>query len=371
MENYPRRSFLKTALLGSLLAVGGMITGSKGTAENNFLNTMPVVTVGFLGCAHIHVKDYVSYINQHKNIRVLKVWDNEEKRAKKIAQELNASFAHSIEEICQNPHIQVVIVASETHLHFQLLQEIIKAKKHIFVEKPLAISAQEAFQIVKLLKDYKPQFHCNYFYRTLPALVELRKLVKDKLVGEIIHARVSLTHRGILEGWFEDCPWMLEANKAGMGGFGDEGTHAIDLATWVLGAQPSQVFAKLNQSEDKKIDIFGEALLFYPTGVMCNLVAGWNCELDHTYISVSGTKGTIYVNNNSLYYQLSHQNDQLINRIDITPLPPKAEAGLDCFFDVLLGKRQTPLISANEAAKNVWLIEKLYASAKKISVEML
>ncbi len=190
--------------------------------------------IAFLGCAHIHTPDFVRRLRSRSDLNVKTVWDHDTERAVRYAKDLGAFVADSIDTVLQDDEIKAVIICSETNRHEELVLASVQQRKHLFVEKPLGIRADDAHRMADAIEGAKVLFQTGYFLRSRPAYRFLRDEIRKKHFGTITRIRSSKCHGGALEGWFEgDWCWMTDPSQGGFAAFGDLGTHALDLMLWL------------------------------------------------------------------------------------------------------------------------------------------
>ncbi len=138
--------------------------------------------------------------------------------------------------------VDAVIVAVGNTLHRTVAVDALKAGKHVLVEKPMAMNAREAADIVAAAKKAKKTLQVGMVWRQNPAAQLIREYVEKGFFGEIYHIRaVMLRRRGIpgLGGWF------TTRAQSGGGPMIDLGVHWFDLSMWLSGLwNPTSVSAK-------------------------------------------------------------------------------------------------------------------------------
>src|SRR5262249_13011399 len=156
-----------------------------------------------------------------------------------------------------------VVICSETTRHHDLVMAAAEAKKHMFVEKPLGITAKESRAMADAITRANLLFTTGYFNRMEPTHIFLKEQIARGSFGKITRARGSNCHNGSLGGWFDtEWRWMADPKIAGVGAFGDLGTHLLDILMWMLGDVAS-VTADIKVVTGKygDCDESGEALL--------------------------------------------------------------------------------------------------------------
>jgi predicted dehydrogenase len=157
---------------------------------------------------------------------------------------------------------------------------------------------------------------------------------------------------------------MADPKIAGVGAFGDLGTHSLDILLWWFGDVTS-VTAQLDSGTDAYdgCDETGEGLLRFKSGTIGTLAAAWDDVANPVSYLISGTEGHATVINGQLYLQSKHV-DGADGSKPYDKLPPGKPAGLDAWFDAVQGK-EAALVSAPEAAYRSVVMEALYQGAKE------
>ena len=163
--------------------------------------------------------------------------------ASSAPRELNAEFVDQLEAIATDPEITAVVVCSETDRHQAIVETLAAHGKHLFVEKPIGLAADDAYETANAIEKAGIKFQTGYFMRSFSTTLMLKRLVDEGFFGKITRARASNCHSGALGGWFDKKPndvasdwnWMADPKQSGVGGFGDLGTHVLDLLLWMFG----------------------------------------------------------------------------------------------------------------------------------------
>ena len=225
--NLTRREFLKTTGTAAVAAGALPAAWAQGSGK---------ITMALVGGAHIHTPGFIDLVKKRNDVTVKSVWDHDAARAEKRGKELNARVVSDPGQVWSDPEIQAVAIYSETNRHHELVLAAAKAGQHMFVEKPLGITAKESLAMAQAIDRANLLFTTGYFMRTDPKHLFLKEQIARGHFGKITRARGSNCHNGALEGWFDgEWRWMADPKIAGIGGFGDLGTHKLDILMWLLG----------------------------------------------------------------------------------------------------------------------------------------
>jgi predicted dehydrogenase len=357
-SNLTRRDFLRTAGTATL-AAASLPSVLHAQSEKT-------VTLALVGGAHIHTPGFIDLLKGRKDVRVKSVWDHDSARAEKRAKPLNAQVVPDVREIWSDPDIQAVIICSETNRHHELVLAAAKAGKHLFAEKPLGITAKESREMADAIERANLLFTTGYFMRTDPKHLFLREEVRQGHFGKITRARGSNCHNGSLGGWFDtEWRWMADPKIAGIGGFGDLGTHKLDILMWLFGdVETATADIKVVTGRYGDCDECGEGLIQFNNGVIATLAAGWVDVADPVQLLISGTEAHAVIVDDRLYYK----NKKVEGADGVEPftkLPHAPPAPMHQFVNAVAGQKDQPLVTPREAAARVSVMEAMYKAAGK------
>lgn len=356
-SNMNRRDFLQksTVLAGAAIAAPTLLTA----AENK------KVTLALVGCAHIHTPGFVDLLRKRGDVKVKYVWDHDLERAKKSAEALKAKVVPDANTIWSDPEVSGAVICSETTRHKELVLAAAKAGKHMFVEKPLGVTAKESDVMADAIQKANLLFTTGYFMRTDPKHLFLKQEIANGAFGKITRVRGSNCHSGSLGGWFDkEWRWMADPKIAGVGAFGDLGTHKLDILLWLFGdvekvtAQISTVTGRYGDCDET-----GEGMLRFKSGVIGTLAAGWVDVDDPVQLLISGTEGHATVINGQLFYRSKKAGSD--GKTPFTQLPSSPAAPLDQFVNAVAGAKDQPLVTPGEAALRVKVMAAMYEGARK------
>jgi predicted dehydrogenase len=321
--------------------------------------------IGFLGCAHIHAPGFIAAIKKRADVRVGWVWDHDAERAEQRAKELDAKVVKEPDALLGEKELAAVVICSETDRHQPLVKAAAGAKKNMFVEKPLGLGAADGAAMADVIEKAGVKFQTGYFMRGMPVHRFIKDAIEKKHFGTITRARASVCHGGALGGWFDkEWRWMADPRQAGVGAFGDLGTHGLDLLIWMLG-DVETVTGTLDNGTGRypDCDEFGEALFRFKSGAIGSLAASWDDASNPVSMEISGTEGHAAIVNGSLYFQSKHVKGAEGKEV-WKELPEAKHAGFEAFLDAVEGK-DVELVGAREAAYRSAVMEAMYRGGQQ------
>jgi predicted dehydrogenase len=157
---------------------------------------------------------------------------------------------------------------------------------------------------------------------------------------------------------------MADPKVAGVGAFGDLGTHSLDILMWLLGpveAVSADVRAVTNRYPG--CDETGMALLRMKGGLVASLTAGWVNVANPVTLQISGTEGHAFVLDDRVHFESKKVAGSRLSE-PVASLPAGPKAPLLQWVDAVSGQAGQPLVTPQEAAARVAVMDAAYASAR-------
>ena len=228
-------------------------------------------------------------IQAASNAEVVGVASRDKDRAGAFADRLGIPNAYGrYEDLLADPSIAAIYIPLPNHMHKPWSIRAAEAGKHVLCEKPIALNAQEAEEMVQVFADAGLKLAEAFQWRHHPQGLQLRDMVRGGAIGEmkLIDAGFSfmLTESGNVR-WD---PTM------GGGALYDVGCYPISFTRFIAEAEPLAVTAQIHWHRTG-IDDLAVATMEFPGGVLAHI----NCSIAlplRRYYEVAGTEGSIYSN---------------------------------------------------------------------------
>lgn len=130
--------------------------------------------------------------------------------------------------------VDIIDISLPQYLHHDVAVAAAKAGKHIFCEKPLAVSYEQAKNMYETAEQNGVKHYLNHNYRRCPAVRLAKRLIDDGRLGDIYHWRGAYLQSWIVDPEFP-LTWHLQKETAGSGPHGDLNSHSVDLARYLIG----------------------------------------------------------------------------------------------------------------------------------------
>lgn len=137
-------------------------------------------------------------------------------------------------DLISREDIDLIDINAPSNAHKEIALAAVKAGKHIFCEKPLALNLADSREMLQAAEDAGVAHMVGFNYRFSPAVRLAKKLVESGRLGKIYHFRACFLQDWILDPDFP-LVWRLQKEIAGSGSHGDLGAHLIDLAHFLVG----------------------------------------------------------------------------------------------------------------------------------------
>jgi predicted dehydrogenase len=220
-----------------------------------------------------------------------------------------ATYFTDWREMIADDDVQLFDNGGPNHLHAEPSIAAAEAGKHVFCEKPLARTAEEAKQMWDAVETAGVKHMVAFNYRFVPAIRQIRELIERGALGRIYHFRAQYLQEWIMPHYNLPMIWRLDKEKAGSGALGDLGAHIIDLARFLVGeidevGAMTRTFVKerplMDSSGTGTVDVDDAfvATVAFENGAIGTLEATRFAagRKNHQVLEINGEKGTIIFN---------------------------------------------------------------------------
>lgn len=199
----------------------------------------------------------------------------------------NAKVYSEIENFLNDPQIDLVIITSPNHLHYEQAKASLIAGKHVIIEKPFVVHPEDGEELINIAKTKNLKLSVYHNRRWDKGFLSAQELINNNSLGDIYHYETHFDR------------WRPEAtdnwrNNLGLGSglLYDLGSHLIDQALFLFG-EPDEIIADLDiqRPNSKSIDYF-HLIFKYKSKMRAILHASCLTQNPGNHITVHGSKGT-------------------------------------------------------------------------------
>lgn len=341
---------------------------------------MRKVKWGVIGCGGIADRRTLPGMMLADNAELIAVMDIDLQIAQATKEKYKAYYAfNKVQDMCALEEIDAVYIASPVFYHKEQAFMAAKAKKHILIEKPVALTSHEAIEIDSYCKEQGVKLGVGLMMRFHSYHQKMREVITKGKIGVIVTARAQLTC------WFPEMEnnWRQNKKTSGGGAVMDMGIHCIDLIQYITGLRVVQVAGMTgNQIFHYGVEDAGSILMKMDNGSICYVDTNFNIPDDAARCKMEfyGTKGSIMAEgtisqveggtvevlaaDDNLEYNASQ------DRNATKPMEIKVEFGnmytkeIEAFGNAIINNSPIP-VTAGDAIYNQRIVEAVYKSQEK------
>jgi len=320
---------------------------------------------GILGAANIALKKVIPGMRRSALAKVVAIASRDIAKARAAAHDLGIPRAYgSYQELIDDPDIEAIYNPLPNHLHVPWSIRAAEKGKHVLCEKPIALTAREALQLLEARDRTGVQIGEAFMVRTHPQWLEVKKIVASGRIGEL---RLIAGH---FSYYRRDPADIRSRVEWGGGALMDVGCYPITIARWLFGAEPTEVVGLIERDPEMKIDRLTSGLLRFEKGQ-----ATFSCAtqlVPYQTMQILGTKGRIAVEipfnapaADECRIFLDDGSDLAGGGIETITFPPVDQYSVeaDSFSKAIRGIGIVP-VSLEDAIGNMAVIDALFRSAE-------
>jgi scyllo-inositol 2-dehydrogenase (NADP+) len=331
--------------------------------------TPPPLRVGIVGLVHGHVHGFLDQSRHSTEIEIVGVAEPDARLLSQAAARYGfdrSTLFTDLEEMLRKVHPQAALVYSNTYDHRRVVEICARHGVHVVMEKPLAVSLEDARAMEQAARAGKIHVLVNYetsWHRSNHAAYHL---VREGALGDVRKVVVHDGHNGPKEIGVEPefLAWLTDPKLNGGGALFDFGCYGVDLMTWLMeGQRPQTVTAVTQQLKPEiysHVDDEATIVLTYPKA-QAIIQASWNWPFDRKDTEVYGQTGyVITVKKDDVRVRRKGENTE--QQIPAKPVPPPYDNELSYVRAVIVDGVKPDELSSLET--NVTVTEILDAARR-------
>lgn len=209
------------------------------------------VKIGVVGAGYWSEECHVPGLRMAKDAEVVALVGRRTEKVKAQAKRLNIPSVYTdYRQMLAEEALDAITITTPNKLHKEIALAATSKGIHVFCEKPLALNAQEAIEMVNGATRTKVINHVGFTFRFLQSAIKAKELLKQNLLGKLFHARLwAENDSGLI---VRPSAWRDDKELAGSGQLGDMGSHIFDLYRYVTGDELSNVYAHCKAIQPKR-----------------------------------------------------------------------------------------------------------------------
>lgn len=325
---------------------------------------------GLAGLGDISGKRVAPAIASLEQSRLYAVMSPYEEEVSRFKNRFNTEKGYlDINDMTADENIDVIYVATPVYLHYEIAAKALSAGKHVIVEKPMALSNDECTTLIDIAKSKNVKFAVAYYRRFFPKMSEIKRLIKDGTIGDIILVRINFNT------WYspeKNDPkyWRVIKKKAGGGPLWDMGAHKFDMMIDLCG-MPKQVSCVMDTlTHDYEVEDSFSAVMKLENNAHCVATFNWNSKVWTDEFEILGTEGKIVLKPCDSESMEVHLNPKIVKGMgsEITTVlkfnHPNVHYPMIKDFENAVLNDERPTVDAEEGYKTNRILEALERSAE-------
>ena len=255
---------------------------------------------GIIGCGGI-AAFHRDAIREISKARLICVSSRSEQGAKGFAKYSECEWTTDYHELITRSDIDIICVTTSSGSHFQIGKEILQAGKHLVVEKPISMQAEEAQQLINLAKEKGVSLSVISQRRFEPYVTYLKQVMDEGKLGKLLLVEAGTPYLRTQE-YYDTADWRGTIANDG-GALMNQGIHQIDLLLW-LGGEVHSVYGKTDTvTHDLKVEDMAVAIVKFKSGALGTILSSTSIIPGFPpYIHLYGEKGTVKLHGQTIVH---------------------------------------------------------------------
>ncbi|OSX53995.1 Gfo/Idh/MocA family protein [Anoxybacillus ayderensis] len=325
-----------------------------------------------VGCGHI-AKKHAEAIEQIEGAHLVAVCDKVPQAMDEYVEKYGAKPYEDLTDMLNNSSIDVVNICTPSGLHASIAVAVAKAKKHVIVEKPIALTLEDADLIIHACQENNVKLAVVHPNRFRPVVQELRKLMDEGRFGKLSHANATVRWNRN-QAYYDQAPWR--GTKAFDGGvLMNQAIHNLDLLLWFMGDVEEVYSMAATRLRNIEAEDVSTGVVRFKSGALGVVEAATTIypkNLEES-LSIFGETGTAIISGTNAtqfrHLTIESLNDEETNAIiEKVKANPVGKPGHQWIIEDMIQAIQEdrdPIINGEDGRRALQLVLAFYESAEK------
>jgi predicted dehydrogenase len=243
---------------------------------------MNKVKWGMIGAGDVTEVKSGPAFNKIDNSRLMMVMRRDREKVKDYAERHQIPhYTNDADDVLNNPELNAVYIATPPSTHAEYTIRAAEAGKHVYVEKPMALSYSECKEMIKACDSSKVKLFVAYYKRELDYFKKIKELIDGNTIGVVKSVEIKLVlppNKADYEK--DDLPWRVNPEIAGAGYFYDLASHQFDFLDYILGPVKSAKGHSTSQLKLYEAEDIVTASFAFETNIIGNGLWCFTSEAD-------------------------------------------------------------------------------------------
>jgi predicted dehydrogenase len=335
--------------------------------------------VGILGFAHGHVNSYCTRWRENPDfgVQVVAGWDHDAERCAKFTGNHKIDACESAEALVARADVDAVVIGAETSFHADMVELAAAAGKTIVLQKPMALTMEQADRIVAAVEKAGVRFTMCWQMRVDPQNLKMKELVESGEFGQVFmmrrrHGLPMCLNPDFAESWHVTPKYNRDI-------WADDSSHPIDMVHWMFGV-PDSITAEMESLYNPRMPMDnGVAIFRYKDGPLVHVDCSFTNPASENTTEIICEKGSIIQNYGDgpscnvkrpdgaipLKWYLKEKGEWTVSDLEAPPSHGNRIAHLAGPLSQFLAGKRGPIASAEEGRTSLRMVLACYVSSRK------
>jgi UDP-N-acetyl-2-amino-2-deoxyglucuronate dehydrogenase len=329
-----------------------------------------MIKFAIVGCGHI-AKKHAEAIEKAEGAQLIAVCDTIPENMEYYIEKYGVEGYQSLATLLEVDDLDVINICTPSGYHANIAIEAANAKKHIVVEKPIALTIEDTEAIIYACKSNSVKLSVVHPNRFRPAIMELNKVLSEGKTGKLSHANATVRWNRNQE-YYDQAPWRGTKSLDG-GVLMNQAIHDLDLLLWTMGDVEEVFSMAATRLRNIEAEDVSTGLVRFKNGALGVIEAAttiYPTNFEES-LAIFGEKATIKIGGKTANYiqhwDVEGMDDESVNQIiEQVKSDPFGKPGHQCIIEDMvqsIHEDREPIVTGEDGKKALQLVLALYKSA--------
>ncbi|WP_226536047.1 Gfo/Idh/MocA family protein [Fictibacillus halophilus] len=329
-----------------------------------------MIKFAIVGCGHI-AKKHAEAIEKAEGAELFAVCDTIPENMEYYIEKYGVEGYQSLTTLLEQDDLDVINICTPSGYHANIAIAAANAKKHVVVEKPIALTIEDTEAIIDACKSNGVKLSVVHPNRFRPAIMELNRVLSDGKTGTLSHANATVRWNRNQE-YYDQAPWRGTKSLDG-GVLMNQAIHNLDLMLWTMGDVEEVYSMAATRLRNIEAEDVSTGLVRFKNGALGVIEAATTIYPSNfeESLAIFGEKATIKIGGKTANYiqhwDVEGMDDESVNQIiEQVKSDPFGKPGHQCIIEDMvqaIHEDREPIVTGEDGKKALQLVLALYKSA--------
>jgi UDP-N-acetyl-2-amino-2-deoxyglucuronate dehydrogenase len=329
-----------------------------------------MIKFAIVGCGHI-AKKHAEAIEKAEGAELIAVCDTIPENMEYYIEKYGVEGYQSLTTLLEQDDLDVINICTPSGYHANIAIAAANAKKHVVVEKPIALTIEDTEAIIDACRSNGVKLSVVHPNRFRPAIMELNKVLSDGKTGTLSHANATVRWNRNQE-YYDQAPWRGTKSLDG-GVLMNQAIHNLDLMLWTMGDVEEVYSMAATRLRNIEAEDVSTGLVRFKNGALGVIEAATTIYPSNfeESLAIFGEKATIKIGGKTANYiqhwDVEGMDDESVNQIiEQVKSDPFGKPGHQCIIEDMvqaIHEDREPIVTGEDGKKALQLVLALYKSA--------